>query len=107
MRPPPLPFPGHMPHGPLMVRPPFMPPGAIGGDYDRLPQPFFGAGPGMFPGLGGGGFGAGGGVPGLFPGSGLPGGVVPPGPGRGGPGMGPGGRGGFGPRQRGGGNDYI
>ncbi|GIL93138.1 hypothetical protein Vretimale_19364 [Volvox reticuliferus] len=31
------------------VRPPFMPPGSIGGDYDRLPAPRLGFGPQPFP----------------------------------------------------------
>lgn len=42
-------------------RPPFYPapapfgiPGITGGDYDRLPQPFFGGGPGMYGGGSGG-----------------------------------------------------
>ena len=47
-------------------------PGIVGGDYDRLPQPFFGTGPGMF------GTGSGSGL--MFGGSGL----RRPGQGRGG-----------------------
>lgn len=37
-------------------RPGWVPPnfGITGGDYDRLPMPFFGAGPGAYPGFGGG-----------------------------------------------------
>jgi hypothetical protein len=77
----PVPFPGPMPFGPAR-RPPFMPPGVVGGDYDRLPGGALpGGGPGMFPGgggalgaaLGGGPFMPGFGPPGQGLGPGLPG----------------------------------
>ncbi|GLC47227.1 hypothetical protein PLESTB_001307700 [Pleodorina starrii] len=40
---PPVPMWGPPPMAPF-IRPPYMPPGAIGGDYDRLPLPLLGAG---------------------------------------------------------------
>lgn len=40
MHDPTLPYPGTGPH--LVVPHPFFPAGAVGGDYDRLPQPFLG-----------------------------------------------------------------
>ncbi|PNW70915.1 hypothetical protein CHLRE_17g738800v5 [Chlamydomonas reinhardtii] len=84
---------GPPPLAPL-ARPPFMPPGTIGGDYDRLPA------------IGGGMMLPGGGLPGGLPGGfGFGGGVAGRGGGRFG-GGGPGGLGGFGvprPRQWGGG----
>ncbi|KXZ46251.1 hypothetical protein GPECTOR_45g121 [Gonium pectorale] len=98
---PPPPAWGPPPMAPFM-RPPFMPPGAIGGDYDRLPGPLLGGGPGgVFGGPRGGLF-SGGGLPGVHP---LPGTLGPglglgprpgmPWGGRGG-GFGGGGGGGFG-----------